>query len=249
MTKNKKIYFISDIHLGFPTASESRQREKLLVNWLDTIKPHTERLFLLGDIFDYWYEYKRVVPRGFVRFLSKIAEFTDSDIPVHLFTGNHDIWVFDYLPDEIGVKVHHQPYIFEHSGKKIYMAHGDGLGKYDKKYRLLKSLFTNKTAQFFYSKLHPNFTIGFAQRWSKHSRASKPPPTFYGADKEWLILYAKELLTKEHFDYFIFGHRHLAINISIAPDSRFIHTGDWLYHYTYAVFDGTKIEINSIKPK
>jgi UDP-2,3-diacylglucosamine hydrolase len=246
----KKIYFASDIHLGHPTLEAARWREKLFVNWLDTIMPTTKELYLVGDIFDFWYEYKKVVPRGFVRTLGKLAEFCDAGIPVHLFTGNHDIWIFDYLPKEIGLQVHREPIERELFGKKFYIAHGDGLGPGDWQYKVLKKIFTSKTLQWFFSRLHPNFSIWLAHSWSNSSRDAKgiKAEQFNGKEKEMMYLHAQEVLKDKVFDYFVFGHRHLMLDLPIK-NSRFINLGDWLYHFSYGVFDGENFKLEQLDSK
>ncbi|MCK4664945.1 MAG: UDP-2,3-diacylglucosamine diphosphatase [Bacteroidales bacterium] len=245
MTDKKNIYFASDAHLGLPNYQKSLFREKLLVKWLDEIKNDAKEIYLLGDMFDFWYEYKQVVPRGFTRFLGKIAEIVDSGIPVHLFTGNHDIWIFDYLPTETGVILHRKPIVKTLNGKKFYLAHGDGLGPYDKGYKLLKKIFTNPVLQWLFSRLHPNFAIGLGHLWSNNSRFAKglKAEKYKGDDKEWLYLYAKSLLKKEHFDYFVFGHRHILVERQIGSKSRFINLGDWITNFSYGVFDGENFEL------
>jgi len=243
----KNIYFASDIHLGFPNFDESLKREKLFVHWLDSIKHTAREIYLLGDVFDFWYEYKRVVPRGFTRFLGKISEITDSGIPVHYFTGNHDIWVFDYLPKETGIILHREPLEIELLGKKFYLAHGDGLGTFDRGFQIMKAFFTNRFLQCMFSKLHPNFALWFGHAWSLRRRNSQRRPKFLGDHKEWLMLYAKTVLEKQHFDYFIFGHRHLMLDYQITENSRFIYLGDWLWNFSYSVFDGTDFKLLQYK--
>lgn len=244
MSSQKKIFFASDVHLGYPNHRESLVREKLFVKWLEEIRYDASEIYLLGDIFDYWYEYKKVVPRGFTRVLGKIAEITDQGVPVRFFTGNHDIWIFDYLPLETGVSVHHEPVQKVYEGLKFFIAHGDGLGPCDNSYKLLKKIYTSRTLQWMFSRLHPNFTIWLAHKWSLRSRFAKGILNeFEGEDKECLILYAREILTREHFDFFIFGHRHIALDYPLSDNSRFIFLGDWLTNFTYAVFDGQKIEL------
>ncbi len=243
MKTNKKIYFASDAHFGFPDYESSLKREKLFVKWLDEIKHDAAEIFLMGDIFDYWYEYEHVVPRGHVRLLGKLAEITDAGIPIHFFTGNHDIWVFDYLPKETGVKVYRKPHIRDINGKRFYLAHGDGLGPFDRRFKMLKCFFTNPVAQWFYSKIHPNYTISFAKSWSRRRRKADRYPKFYGENKEWLVIYAKQLLEKDNFDYFIFGHRHMAMEINLPENCKFYYLGDWLVLFSYAVFDGDKVRL------
>ncbi|MCK4750950.1 MAG: UDP-2,3-diacylglucosamine diphosphatase [Bacteroidales bacterium] len=228
-------------------AEESLVREKKVVEWLEEISQEASEIYLLGDIFDYWFEYKKVVPRGFTRFLGKIAQLTDAGIKVNYFTGNHDVWVFDYLPTEIGVEVFRHPITREYGGKKFYIGHGDGLGPGQTGYKLLKWLFTNKIAQWLYARVHPNFATGFAHRWSRKSRYDKGVTTeWLGDDKEYLIVYARELLKKEHFDYFIFGHRHMPLEYDLNENSRFIYLGDWIENFSYAVFDGTTLSLNKL---
>lgn len=246
MTKNKKIYFASDLHLGLPNHEESLKREKLFVKWLNEIKEDAEEIYLLGDIFDFWFEYKRVIPKGFSRFLGKLCELTDSGIPVHFFTGNHDIWVFDYLPQETGVIIHKKPIVKEFNGKKFFLGHGDGLGPGDRKFKGLKKIFTNSFAQWLFNKVHPNIGIRIAHKWS-HSRRDLihyDIKEFQG-NNEWLIQFVNKKIKEEHFDYFIFGHRHLPLDIKINENTRYINLGDWITNNTYAVFDGKNLELKS----
>lgn len=254
MENNKqknKIYFASDVHLGHPNIEQARWREHLFVKWLDEIKEDASEIYLVGDIFDFWYEYKKVVPRGFVRTLGKIAEITDSGIPVHFFTGNHDIWVFDYLPKEIGVILHRGPIEKEYSGKTFYIAHGDGLGPGDRSYKLLKKVFTSKTLQWLFSRLHPNFSLWLAHSWSNSSRQTKgiEAETFNGENREQLYKYAKQVVANKHYDYLIFGHRHLMVNMPVGEQSRYINLGDWLYNFSYGIFDSEKFELKKYYEK
>lgn len=246
----KFIFFASDVHLGHPTPKKAKWREHLFVNWLDQIKPQAEALYLVGDIFDFWYEYKKVVPRGFTRTLGKLAEFSDAGIPVHIFTGNHDVWMFDYLQKELGACIHRNPVIHQIKGKKFYIAHGDGLGPGDLGYKMLKMIFTSKTLQWMFSRLHPNFAFWLAHSWSNSSRASKgiEAEKFNGKEKELMYLHAQEVLKKEYFDYLVFGHRHLMLDFDLQG-SRFINLGDWLFHFSYGVFDGTVFSLNQLDAK
>lgn len=246
----KKIYFASDIHLGFPDLKSGRPRELLFTQWLEDIKDKASEIFLVGDIFDFWYEYKSVVPRGFVRVLGKIAEITDAGIPVHFFTGNHDLWVFDYLSSEIGVKIYRKPLETKLLGKNFYIAHGDGLGPGDKGYKLLKKIFESKVLQWLFSRLHPNFAFWIAHSWSKKSRYSKGIiAEKFNEKSESTYLYAKEILKQKNIDYFIFGHRHLLINKVLDKNSTYILLGDWLHHFSYGVFDGKTFELRKIDKK
>ena len=244
LKESKKIYFVSDSHLGLPPGEKSMEREKLLVEWLGMVSRDAGTIFLMGDIFDYWFEYRKVVPRGFVRLLGKIAEITDSGIEVNFFTGNHDVWIFDYLPEETGIKVFKKPARMEIHGKKFFLAHGDGLGPGEKSYKLLKRIFRNRFLQWMYARIHPDFSTSFAHRWSKHSRLSKGAFTpFLGENKEGLILYSRKILEKEHFDYFVYGHRHIPLDLKLNNESRIIYLGDWYVNFTYAVFDGKNLEL------
>lgn len=242
-----KIYFASDVHLGAPAIKDKRLHEKIFVDWLDKVKKDADEIYLLGDIFDYWYEYKTVAPRGFVRFLGKICEITDSGIKVHIFTGNHDVWIFDYLPSECGVEVHRKPIEFECKGKRFFVGHGDGMGGYDKGYALMKAVFESKIAQFLYSLLHPTLAGWIANTWSsksrKHNNKNTKMHVFRGADKEHQVMFAKEFLQNGgKADYFIFGHRHIVADYPIET-SRVLIIGDWMWNFTYAVFDGEDVKI------
>ncbi len=236
----KHIYFASDFHLGTPTYEKSLEREKQVVAWLNHIQPNAKEIFLVGDIFDFWFEYKHAIPKGFVRLQGKIAELTDAGIPVHWFTGNHDMWIFDYLPKELGIQLYREPITRKFGNKTFYIGHGDGLGPGDRSYKLLKKIFTNKLCQWSFARLHPNFGIWLANLSSKSSRAKtgKNDEKFLGIDNEWLVTYSKEILTKDHFDYFIFGHRHLPLQIELNQQSIYYNIGDWLHYFTYLEFDG-----------
>jgi len=241
----KKIYFASDFHLGVPSYEKSLAREKLIVKWLDEIKKDAQEIYLMGDLFDFWFEYKHAAPKGFIRILGKIAELTDSGIPITIFTGNHDMWMFDYLPKEIGVTIYREPIEKEYNGKKFFLGHGDGLGPGDNGYKFIKKVFANKFCQWLFARIHPNFGIGMANYWSRKSRLSNGPEDekFTGEENEWLVVYAKEVLQKKHFDYFIFGHRHLPLDIKLSDNSRYINLGEWVNYNTYAVFDGNTLEL------
>lgn len=249
MTVSKKIYFASDFHLGVPNYEKSLEREKRIVKWLDEIKQDASEIYLMGDLFDFWFEYKHTIPKGFVRLLGKIAEIVDSGVPITLFTGNHDMWMFDYLPKELGVTIYREPITREYHGKKFYLGHGDGLGPGDNGYKFIKKVFANPFCQWLFERLHPNFAIRMANYWSKKSRLSKgiEDEKFSGEENEWLAIYAKEVLQKEHFDYFIFGHRHLPLNIQLNPNSCYINLGEWVKHNSYAVFDGESLQLKYYK--
>ena len=231
--------------MGAPDYESSREREKLIVSWLDEIKDNCGELFLVGDLFDFWFEYKKAIPKGFVRLQGKIAEFTDEGIPVHVFTGNHDMWMFDYLPQELGIKLYKKPIHREFSGKKFMIGHGDGLGPGDHGYKFIKKVFANPLSQWLFARLHPNLGISMADYWSGKSRRANraEDEKFLGEENEWLAIYCKEYLKKEHIDYFIFGHRHLPLDIKLDKDSRYVNLGEWMNYQTYAVFDGEKLEL------
>ena len=231
--------------MGYPNKEDSREREIKLVHWLDSIKHDAEEIYLMGDIFDFWYEYKWVVPRGFVRFIGKLAELTDSGVVIYIFRGNHDIWLNDYLPKEAGVILLEQPVIREWNGKRFFLHHGHALGRYDRGMNFLNWVFTNRFLQFLFSRIHPNGAFAFAHFWSKKSREAKvyEAKTFLSEDKEVLFLYTKEVLQKEHYDYFVFGHRHLALNVSIGTNSHIINLGNWISRSTYGVWDGETFEL------
>jgi UDP-2,3-diacylglucosamine hydrolase len=248
LANGKKAYFASDVHLGLYPLHKSKDREKLFVKWLDEIMPETQVLFLLGDIFDFWFEYKRVVPQGFVRFLGKIAQMVDSGIEVHFFTGNHDVWVFDYLSAETGVIVHRDPVRVNINGKNFLLGHGDGLSPNDYGYRFLKACFTSKTMQFLFARLHPNLALWFGQNWSKHSRLSKGvSEAFLGDDKEHQIIFSKEYIKTNKVDFLIFGHRHFAMDYKLSENSRMINLGEWIYSNTFVCFDGNDCKLSSFK--
>lgn len=239
MDSNKKTYFISDAHLGIDSAdSKAIEREKKLVAWLDEIKADAASIYLMGDIFDFWFEYKRVIPKGFSRFFGKISEITDSGIPVYYFVGNHDMWTFGYLEEELGVKVFKKPLITEINGKKFYIAHGDGLGPFDKSYLFLKKIFTNRFFQFLFRITHPDIGIKIANLWSGSSRNKHKYPKNINPEDEWLVKYARTVLEKNHIDYFIFGHRHIAYQHKLSDNSVFTNLGDWIRNYSYAEYDG-----------
>lgn len=245
MTPGKRIYFASDFHLGAPDYLSSLAREKEIVKWLNACRKDAEEIFLVGDVFDFWFEYRRAVPRGFTRLLGTISEITDSGIPVHWFTGNHDMWIFDYLPKECGIQLHREPVVREWNDKRLMIGHGDGLGPGDHGYKFIKKVFASPLCQWLFARLHPNFGIWLASKSSGYSRSvtGDHDRIFLGEDNEWLVAYAREVLQREHFDYFIFGHRHLPLEIKLNDRSVYMNLGDWLKDYTYGVFDGEKLTL------
>ena len=240
-----KIYFASDFHFGIPNREESRKREDKFIRWLNEIKKDAKEIYLLGDMFDFWFEYGKVVPKGYVRLLGKLAELRDNGIEIHFFKGNHDLWMFGYFEDELGIKVYDKPITKEYNGLKFFIGHGDGLGPGDYSYKFLKVFFTNKLCQWLFNCLHPDIGIRIALAWSRLSRLKnerKKMNNYKGNDKEYLYNFCKDQLKKEHFDYFILGHRHLMLNIEMNEKSRYINLGDWISLFSYAVFDGKSIK-------
>lgn len=240
----KKIYFASDFHLGVPGAVSSKEREQQIVRWLAGIAPDAAEIFLVGDVFDFWFEYRTVVPKGYVRLLGKLAEISDSGIPMHFFTGNHDMWIFKFFEEELGIATYRAAIERDLFGKKFIIGHGDGLGPGDHGYKFLKKVFANPTCQWLFERFHPNFGIGLANFWSKKSRKINPPAaTFYGEENEWLITYSNDFLKKQFADFFVFGHRHLPIDHTLENgQSRYINLGEWLYFNSYVTFDGKTVE-------
>jgi UDP-2,3-diacylglucosamine hydrolase len=243
----KKIFFLSDFHLGAPDASSSLIREKEIVRFLDENKADAAAFFIVGDIFDFWYEYKRVVPKGHVRLLGKLAEISDSGIELHLFAGNHDMWMKNYFQLELNAKVYMEPAEFEFNGNHFYIGHGDGLGPGDHGYKAMKKVFRNPVCQWLFGILPTRVGIGVADYFSRKSRAATgiSEETFLGENKEWLITYCRDMLSKKNIEYFVFGHRHLPIDFRLNNESRYINLGDWIRYFTYGVFDGTNFELRS----
>lgn len=246
----KKIYFASDFHLGAPNLSASQQREQKILRWLRSIEQDAEAIFLVGDIFDFWFEYKTVVPKGAVRLLGKLAELSDRGIDIHFFVGNHDIWMFDYFPTELGITVHHAPLQITLKGKQFFIAHGDGLGPSDYSYKRLKKIFTNRLCQWLFRWLHPDIGVRLANYSSSASRTAQTEPEYFlGKDKEWLLLYSNYKLQQfPETDYFIFGHRHLPLDILLENQkSRYLNLGEWFNHCTYVEFDGHHLELKTFE--
>ncbi len=236
MTARTKIYFASDIHLGALGYASSREREARIVRWLDSIKHDVAELFLVGDVFDFWFEYSTVVPKGYIRFLGKLAELVDAGVKLYLFKGNHDMWMFDYFVNELGATIISDELVLERQGKRIYLHHGDGLGPGDNKYKFLKKIFRSRLCQWFFERLHPNFGVGIANRWSQHSRlanaASNEQKLF---ENEWLVSFSRETLKTTHYDYMIFGHRHIPMVVKLTDLTEYINLGEWVFSNSYAV--------------
>jgi UDP-2,3-diacylglucosamine hydrolase len=237
-----KIYFASDFHLGLPVGSDPLEREKRVVKWLNSISGEAKEIYLLGDVFDFWWEYKLVVPKGFTRFLGTVASLTDSGIAVHFFTGNHDMWIGKYLIDECGIIIHPEPFIISFNDKKFYLAHGEGLGTRNLGYKIILSMFRNKPLQVLYSALHPSIGVGIGHRWSLNSRLGKGiSHEFLGVEKEDLFRHSKTILEKEQIDYFIYGHRHLPMTFKFQQDSIVTILGDWIRKGNFAEWNGTDL--------
>lgn len=241
----KKIYFASDQHFGAPTPELSLPREKKFVAWLDEIKTDAEALFLLGDLFDFWFEYKTVVPKGFVRVLGKLAEIRDSGIPVYFFVGNHDLWMADYFEKELNIPVFHDNQEFTFGSKSFLIGHGDGKGPGDKGYKRMKKVFTNPVSKWFFRWLHPDWGVRLAQYLSVKNKliSGAEDVRFLGEENEWLIQYSKRKLTSKSYHFLIFGHRHLPMIFPLDDNSAYVNLGDWITYFTYGVFDGENFEI------
>ncbi len=249
MNDRKNIYFASDFHLGAPNYNESLIREKKIVRWLDEISVDAKEIYLVGDIFDFWFEYKHAIPKGFVRLQGKIAELTDKGVTINVFRGNHDMWIFDYLPKELGINIIEDNVIKLFDGKKFFIGHGDGLGPGDHGYKLIKKIFANKLCQWAFARLHPNFGMEIANYWSKKSRKINVnyDEQFLGEENEWLAIFAKEYLKKDHVDFFIFGHRHLPLEIKLTNHSTYVNLGEWIKYNSYAVFNGSQLTLKYFK--
>ena len=245
LPKGKKIYFSSDNHLGAPDMAESLPREKKFVAWLDEIKKDAGAIFLLGDLFDFWMEYKTVVPKGFTRTLGKLAELTDAGIPIYFFVGNHDLWMNDYFQKELNIPVFHKPQQYTINGSSFFIGHGDGLGPEDKGYKRMKKVFTNPFCKWLFRWLHPDIGVRLAQYLSVKNKliSGDDDAKFLGADKEWLVQYCKRKLETQHYDHFIFGHRHLPLEIELNQKSKYTNLGDWIKYYSYGEFDGETLRL------
>ncbi len=245
MQQGTHTYFLSDFHLGIRNAEESRLREIRICRFLDQIKTNARTIYLVGDIFDFWFEYKTVVPKGYVRLLGKLAELKDAGIEIIVLTGNHDLWMNDYFETELNIPVHHKPIEVSINHRKFFIGHGDGLGPGDTGFKVMKKIFTNPICQWLYRWVHPDVGIRLALFWSRRSRivSDRTEEKFLGNDKEWLVQFCLDKLKTEHFDYFIFGHRHLPIDLQLTPNSKYHNLGDWLKYDSYAVFDGSTCEL------
>lgn len=247
---NQKVFFASDFHLGTPDASSSLAREKKIVRWLDSIQNEAAAVFLVGDLFDFWFEYDTVIPKGYMRFLAKITQMRQHGIPVFFFTGNHDLWMKDYFTQELDIPVFHNPIAIEVNQKRFLIGHGDGLGPGDYKYKVLKKFFTNPFCQWMFKWLHPDIGIKLALLWSRNSRLSNlknGEDEFKGKENEWLFLYSEEMEQKMHFDYYVFGHRHLPLKLPVGHSSMYYNLGEWVSQCHYGVFNGQGFELKDFK--
>ena len=248
----KKIYFASDFHLGAPNHEKSLVREKRIIAWLESIRHDAEMIFLVGDLFDFWFEYKHAIPKGYVRFLGKLAELSDAGIEILIYQGNHDMWMQDYFTKELNIKVLREPQQYIFNNKKFYIGHGDGLGPGDNTYKFLKRIFEGTLPRFLFRRiLHPNLGLALGYLWAGHSwkKHEKEDDVYHfeSEQKEFLFHYCHEIEAKEHHDFYIFGHRHLKLDLKIGNNSRYINLGDWVALNTYAVFDGQNLLLNQYK--
>ncbi len=251
----KKIYFLSDFHLGVPDHAASLVRERRIVRFLDLAAPDAEEIHVLGDMFDMWFEWRKAVPPGYVRLLGKLAELHDRGIPLHLYVGNHDMWIFEHIPRETGMIMHRAEVERAWNGKRFLIGHGDGLGPGDRGYKFIKRIFRNPVCQWLFARLHPNLALDIAEFWSGRSRKKSyaNDRKWLGEENEWLVQHCREVLTRKPYDLMVYGHRHLPIDIAIsagspaedpaAARSRYINLGDWITHFTYAVFDGQELKL------
>jgi len=244
MLNRDKLYFASDIHLGAGGYAKTREREDRFVRWLDTIKADAAELFLMGDVFDFWFEYKTVVPRGYIRLLGKLAELSDAGVKLYFFKGNHDMWMFDYFEKELNATIISNELIIERNGKKFFLHHGDGLGPGDHFYKTMKKIFRSKFCQWLFARIHPNLGIGIANKWSQQSRIANGKDTEkMNLQQEWLVIYCREVLKTTHYDYMVFGHRHIPLEVELEGNSRYINLGEWVNYYSYGVFDGKTFKL------
>ncbi len=241
---SKNIYFASDFHLGAPNYSESRKREACIVRWLNFIEPNCAELFLMGDVFDFWFEYSKVIPKGFVRLQGKLAQMADAGIKIYFFKGNHDMWVNNYFTQEIGLQIISDELQITRNGIKFYLHHGDGLGPGDKQYKFLRTIFRNPICKWLFAIIPPKIGLFIANSWAGSSRiANNKKEVFLGNEQEWLAIFAKEQLAKQPIDYFVFGHRHLPLTINLGNNSQYLNLGEWINYNSYAVFDGQTLKL------
>jgi UDP-2,3-diacylglucosamine hydrolase len=249
LPKGKTIYFASDFHLGVPNRAASLERERKIVRWLDHIENNAHAIFLMGDIFDFWFEYKHAIPKGFIRFQGKLAALRDAGVPIYFFTGNHDMWMFNYFEEELGIKIFRKPLTLSVHNKTLLIGHGDGLGPGDNLYKIQKKFFDSKFCQWLFARVHPNLGIGIAQYWSRQSRLANTnrEEKFLGEEKEFLLTYCKKVEATTHHDYYIFGHRHLPLDLKVADNSRYINLGEWVHFRNYAALSNGNVELKKFE--
>jgi UDP-2,3-diacylglucosamine hydrolase len=249
ITPNKNIYFASDQHFGAPTPELSFPREQKFVAWLDEVKGDAEAIFLLGDLFDFWFEYKAVVPKGFVRVLGKLAEIRDSGIPIYFFVGNHDLWMEDYFQKELNIPIYRDNQEYTFNNKTFLIGHGDGKGPGDMGYKRMKKVFTNPLSKWLFRWLHPDIGMRLGHYLSVKNKliSGDEDVKFLGEEKEWLILYSKRKLETKHYHYLVFGHRHLPMKVLVGENSEYVNLGDWISYFTYGVFDGETFEVKKFE--
>lgn len=240
LSPGQAVYFASDFHLGVPTPTDSRERERRIIRWLNTVQTDAAAIFLVGDVFDFWFEYRNVIPKGFSRLQGKLAELADNGQKIILFTGNHDMWMANYFTEEMGIPTYRLPRSYEIGNKRFLVGHGDGLGPGDFQYKQLKKIFENGLARWFFSWLHPDVGMAFGNGWSRKRKESEQHKTevFKGDEQEWLWQYCKQVENRQHHDFYIFGHRHLPLDLNVTASSRYINLGEWITLNTYARFDG-----------
>lgn len=248
LPSHKKLYFASDFHLGIPDEKTTLEREKKIVKWLEHISHDASAIFLVGDIFDFWFEYRNTIPKGFIRFQGKLAQLSDKGIPIFLFTGNHDLWMRDYFPSQLGIQVYHNPITLEVNDKTLFVGHGDGLGQGDRLYKVVKKVFTNPFCNWLFQWIHPNIGVSLAHYWSRKSRlANGELDEKFEGEKERLWQYAKSINESSHHDYYIFGHRHLPLELPVADRSTYFNLGQWVNQYSYLEFDGDRAKLKVFK--
>ncbi|MEQ8629763.1 UDP-2,3-diacylglucosamine diphosphatase [Ekhidna sp.] len=247
LPSGKKIYFASDFHLGIPNKEDSQKREQKIVKWLEHVSKDASAIFLLGDVFDFWFEYALVIPKGFIRFQGKLAELKDRGIPIHLFVGNHDLWMRDYFSEELDIPVHHHPIVLEVGDKKLFIGHGDGLGPGDRSFKITKKIFTNLLCNWIFKWIHPDIGIALANYWSKKSRVAPEKEKFTSEDNECLLTFCKQVQKSSPHHYYIFGHRHLPLELPVDDNSTYFNLGEWISQCNYLEFDGHQALLKSFE--
>ena len=245
LPNGKSLYFASDFHLGAEKDKSGLICERKIISWLDSIENDAGGVILVGDIFDFWFEYKKVIPKGFIRFQAKLVSIIEREIPVIFFTGNHDAWMFDYFTEELGIPVFRHPVVLNVGSQKLLVGHGDGLGPGDNFYKILKRIFSSKISQWFFRWIHPDIGVALAQRWSRSSRLTNTDKDggFKSKEDEWLWHYSSEVEATDHHDYYIFGHRHIPLDLQVGEHSRYLNLGEWVNHFTCVKYDGKNAEL------